>query len=128
MGLPSDQLVVGTNANDILARFLETGTMELAEVTPTLSPSMDIQVSSNFERLLFDLLERDGDQVASILDGFRKTGRFSIKAKALEAAQAIFYGARFDDEETKQTIQVVYENAGELIDPHTAVEIGRAHV
>lgn len=126
MGLPVDQLVVGTNSNDILTRFLETGTMQLAEVKPTLSPSMDIQVSSNFERLLFDLVGRDGGQVASILEGFRETGRFSVKAKALEAAQVIFYGARFDDEETKQTIRDVYENADELIDPHTAIGIAAA--
>ncbi len=126
MGLPVDQLVVGSNANDILTRFLETGTMELAEVTPTLSPSMDIQVSSNFERLLFDLVGREGGQVVSILEGFRQTGRFSVNAKALEAAQVIFYGARFDDEETKQTIKDVYENSDELIDPHTAVGIAAA--
>ncbi len=126
MGLPIDQLVVGTNSNDILVRFLETGTMKLAEVEPTLSPSMDIQVSSNFERLLFDLVGRDGGRVRSILEGFRETGRFSVNAKALEAAQVIFYGARFDDEETKQTIRDVYENSGELIDPHTAVGIAAA--
>jgi threonine synthase len=128
MGLPIDQLVVGCNANDILTRFLETGTMELAEVTPTISPSMDIQVSSNFERLLFDLVGRNGGQVATILEGFRETGRFSVNAKALEAAQAIFYGARFDDEETKEIIRDVYDNADELIDPHTAVGIAAARV
>ncbi|HJO75461.1 MAG TPA: threonine synthase [Rhodospirillales bacterium] len=126
MGLPIDQLVIGSNSNDILARFLETGTMEMTGVTPTISPSMDIQVSSNFERLLFDLCDRDGGHVASMLDGFRETGRFSINAKALEAAQVIFYGARFDDEETKQVIRDVYENSDELIDPHTAVGIAAA--
>ena len=126
MGLPVDQLVVGSNTNDILTRFLESGTMELADVTPTISPSMDIQVSSNFERLLFDLVGREGDKVASILEGFRETGRFSINAKGLEAAQVIFYGARFDDEETREIIRDVYENADELIDPHTAVGIAAA--
>ena len=126
MGLPIDQLVVGSNSNDILARFLESGSMEMTGVTPTISPSMDIQVSSNFERLLFDLVGRDGAKVASILEGFRNKGKYKVNAKALEAAQAIFYGARFDDEETKQVIKEVYENADELIDPHTAVGIAAA--
>ena len=126
MGLPVDQLVVGSNTNDILTRFFESGTMELADVTPTISPSMDIQVSSNFERLLFDLLGREGDKVRSVIEGFRETGRFSVNARSLEAAQAIFYGARFDDEETKEIIRDVYDNANELIDPHTAVGIAAA--
>ncbi len=126
MGLPVDQLVVGSNANDILTRFFESGTMELTGVTPTISPSMDIQVSSNFERLLFDLLGREGGQVRSVIEGFRENGRFSVNAKSLEAAQAIFYGACFDDEETKAVIKDVYDNANELIDPHTAVGIAAA--
>ena len=126
MGLPVDQLVVGSNTNDILTRFFESGTMELADVTPTISPSMDIQVSSNFERLLFDLIGREGDKVRSVLEGFRETGRFSVNARSLEAAQAIFYAARFDDEETREIIRDVYDNSDELIDPHTAVGIAAA--
>ena len=126
MGLPIDQLVIGSNSNDILTRFLETGTMEMTGVTPTISPSMDIQVSSNFERLLFDLVGRDGHKVTSILDGFRDKGKYSVNAKTLGTAQAIFYGARFDDDETKAIIKDVYDNADELIDPHTAVGIAAA--
>jgi len=126
MGLPIDQLVIGSNANDILTRFLESGTMEMTGVVPTLSPSMDIQVSSNFERLLFDLVGRDGHQVASILKGFRENGKYSLNAKALEAAQAIFYGARFDDEETKAVMRDVHQNTDMLIDPHTAIGIAAA--
>jgi len=126
MGLPVDQLVVGSNSNDILTRFFETGTMELAGVTPTISPSMDIQAPSNFERLLFDLVGRDGEKVRAILEGFRENGKFSVNDRTLEAAQAVFYAARFDDEETKAVIRDVYENAGELIDPHTAVGIAAA--
>ncbi|MDA1089520.1 MAG: threonine synthase [Proteobacteria bacterium] len=126
MGLPIDQLVIGSNSNDILTRFLETGTMKMTGVEPTISPSMDIQVSSNFERLLFDLVGRDGDIVASFLEGFRKNGKYSINAKALETVQTIFYGARFDDEETMAIIKDVYETSGELIDPHTAVGIAAA--
>jgi threonine synthase len=128
MGLPVSQLVVGSNRNDILTRFFESGAMKIGEVHPTISPSMDIQVSSNFERLLFDLEGRDGDRVATIMAGFRKTGRFTVEAGTLQAARAIFDGARFDDEVTKKTIHAVLKKSGEMIDPHTAVGLaaGRA--
>jgi threonine synthase len=128
MGLPVSQLVVGSNRNDILTRFFDTGAMQIGEVHPTISPSMDIQVSSNFERLLFDLEGRDGGRVAAIMEGFRKTGRFTVDARALAAAQAIFDGARFDDAATKKTIKAVHDQTGVLVDPHTAVGIaaGRA--
>jgi threonine synthase len=128
MGLNVDQFIVGSNKNDILTRFLETGSMIINEVHSTLSPSMDIQVSSNFERLLFEILEHDGDRVQIIMDEFRNKGQFSIDNKNLEIIQTMFYGARFDDEETKKTIYEIYEETGELIDPHTAVGIaaGRA--
>ncbi|HEX9701672.1 MAG TPA: threonine synthase [Rhodospirillales bacterium] len=128
MGLPVGQLVVGSNRNDILTRFFETGAMEIGEVHPTLSPSMDIQVSSNFERLLFDLEGRDGGRVAAIMEGFRKSGRFMVGAEALKAARELFDGARFDDAATKAVIKQVHAECGELVDPHTAVGIaaGRA--
>ena len=126
MGLDVDQLVVGSNRNDILTRFFETGTMSRGEVHPTLSPSMDIQVSSNFERLLFDLEGRDGGRVTEVMAGFGEIGQLAIDDKALEAAQTVFYGARFDDEETKETIEAVYQESGELVDPHTAVGIAAA--
>jgi len=128
MGLPVSQLIVGSNRNDILTRFFETGAMQIGEVHPTISPSMDIQVSSNFERLLFDLEDRDGGRVAKIMAGFRKTGRFTVEARTLQAARAIFDGARFDDEVTKKTIQAVLKDSGLMIDPHTAVGLaaGRA--
>ncbi len=128
MGLNVDQFVVGSNKNDILTRFLETGSMTIHEVHSTLSPSMDIQVSSNFERLLFEILDHDGARVQIIMEEFRNKGTFSIDNKALEIIQTIFYGARFDDESTKRTILEVFEKTGELVDPHTAVGIaaGRA--
>jgi len=128
MGLPVSQLVVGSNRNDILTRFFETGAMQMGEVHPTISPSMDIQVSSNFERLLFDLEGRDGARVAAIMEGFRKSGRFTVEARTLAAARAVFDGARFDDEATRKTIKAVLEQTGVLVDPHTAVGIaaGRA--
>ncbi len=128
MGLNVDQFVVGSNRNDILTRFFETGSMTIQDVHSTLSPSMDIQVSSNFERLLFEILDHDGDRLQLIMNEFRKKGNFSIDNKALEIIQSIFYGASFDDDETKNTILDIFEKTGELVDPHTAVGIaaGRA--
>ncbi|MBT7941882.1 MAG: threonine synthase [Alphaproteobacteria bacterium] len=126
MGLDVDQFVIGSNSNDILTRFFESGTMALGDVHATLSPSMDIQISSNFERLLFDLLDRDGDRVRATMEAFRDSGAFSIDDKALESARALFYGACFDDEATKRTIADVYKASGELVDPHTAVGIAAA--
>ena len=126
LGLPVDQFVVGSNRNDILTRFFASGSMEKGEVHPTISPSMDIQVSSNFERLLFELEGRDGGRVASIMAGLGDSGRFAVDAGTLKAAQALFEGASFDDEETKATIKAVFDATGELVDPHTAVGIAAA--
>ncbi len=126
MGLPISRLVVGSNANDILARFFRSGVMEMAAVVPTLSPSMDIQISSNFERLLFDLVGRDGAECARILGDFRKTGRFDVTADQLARARDVFAGARFDDDETRVIIKQTLDRTGELVDPHTAVGIGAA--
>ena len=126
LGLPVDRFVVGSNRNDILTRFFASGSMETGEVHPTISPSMDIQVSSNFERLLFELEGRDGGRVASIMAGLGDSGRFAVDAGTLKAAQALFEGASFDDEETKATIKAVFDATGELVDPHTAVGIAAA--
>ncbi len=126
MGLPIKKLVVGANANDILARFFASGAMEKTGVVPTLSPSMDIQVSSNFERLLFDLVGRDGAACAQVLTGFRDTGKFQVTEDQLARARDVFAAARFDDTETKGLIKLVYDECGELIDPHTAVGVGAA--
>ena len=129
LGLPVDRFVVGSNRNDILTRFFASGSMETGEVHPTISPSMDIQVSSNFERLLFELEGRDGGRVASIMAGLGDSGRFTVGAGTLKAAQALFDGASFDDQETKAAIKAVFDATGELVDPHTAVGIAaaRAH-
>jgi len=126
LGLPIDKFVVGSNRNDILTRFFASGSMEKGEVHPTISPSMDIQVSSNFERLLFELEGRNGGRVASIMDGLSDSGRFTVDAGTLKAAQALFEGASFDDEETKAAIKAVFDATGELVDPHTAVGIAAA--
>lgn len=121
MGLPVSQLIVGSNSNDILTRFFNSGTMEMAEVSPTLSPSMDIQVSSNFERLLFDVLNRDGEAVAQTLQGFRKTGRFAVAAEQLQRLRRLFDCHRLDDAETLAEIAARHKASGELLDPHSAI-------
>ena len=128
MGLPISQLIVGSNRNDILTRFFEERAMEMRAVEPSLSPSMDIQVSSNFERLLFDLLGRDGAAVAAAMDEFRRTGRLPVAEEAWRQARALFAAARFGDEETLDWIRRIHAETGMIVDPHTAIGIaaGRA--
>lgn len=128
MGLPVSQLIVGSNRNDILTRFFESGEMVLNAVEPSLSPSMDIQVSSNFERLLFDLFDRDGAALAACMTDFRKSGSLTIERERWQRALAIFSGARFSDEETLAVIREFHETKGMMIEPHSAIGIaaGRA--
>jgi len=126
MGLPVARLVVGTNRNDILARFLAANDMSVATVEPTLSPSMDIQVSSNFERLLFELLERDGNATAATMVEFRGTGRMKVPAAAWHRCRTVFHGFRLDDTGTEAEIARVHEVSGYLADPHTAIGIAAA--
>jgi threonine synthase len=120
MGLPIDQLVIGSNSNDILTRWVVDGSLIASPVVPTYSPSMDIQVSSNHERLLFELLGRDGASTAELMLRFRELG--SVEAPR----DPTFAAARFDDDETLQVIADVWQSDGYLIDPHTAVGIGAA--
>ncbi|MCW5700381.1 MAG: threonine synthase [Rhodospirillales bacterium] len=127
IGVPIRRLVIGSNRNDILTRFFISGAMEVGTVFPTLSPSMDIQVSSNFERLLFDLYDRDGAAVRSRMDAFRDTGSFEVEADRLDRARDLFTATRFDDDETKDTIRRVYETCGEVLDPHSAIGVAAAH-
>jgi len=128
MGLPVAQLIVGSNRNDILTRFFEQRTMEMRAVEPSLSPSMDIQVSSNFERFLFDLLGRDGKAVAEAMAEFRRTGRMPVPEAAWKRARELFSAARFDDAETLNWIRRIRDETGHIVDPHTAIGIaaGRA--
>jgi len=128
MGLPVAQLVVATNTNDILARFFASGEMSTRPVTPTLSPAMDIQLSSNFERLLFDMLDRDGGTVSQLMQGFRASGTMHVTKKVLAEARRLFDAARLDDAGTRATIRSVLDETGATIDPHTAVGVhaGRA--
>ncbi len=126
MGLPVSQFVVGSNANDILTRFLDSAVMEMQGVEPTLSPSMDIQVSSNFERLLFELYGRDGAAVSETMLAFRSEGRFELDADRMALLAEHWSGARIDDAETTAIIGEVYRRTGALVDPHTAVGLGAA--
>ncbi len=123
MGLPVESLVIGSNANDILTRFFEADDMSMRPVEPTWSPSMDIQVSSNFERLLFDLYDRDGAAVARAMQEFRETGKLSVGANRHGAATQIFRAARFDDDATFAGIRAWRARSGYLLDPHSAVGV-----
>jgi threonine synthase len=121
MGLPVAKLIVGSNRNDILARFLATNDMTARPVEPSLSPSMDIQVSSNFERLLFELQGRDGAVTAEAMRRFRAEGRMPIADAAWRETNQLFAGFTLDDAGTLAEIRHLHQAAGYLADPHTAV-------
>jgi threonine synthase len=128
MGLPVARLVVGSNRNDILARFLADNDMSMRGVEPSLSPSMDIQVSSNFERLLFELLDRDAAATAGVMARFRAGGRMDVPAAAWQRARQCLHGFRLDDPGTLAEIRRLHAAGGYLADPHSAIGIaaGRA--
>jgi len=126
MGLPVERFIVASNTNDILTRLIDTGEMVADDVVPTLSPSMDIQISSNLERLLVELLDGNGPATAELLAGFREYGRASLTPQQHERLVSEFAGARLDDTETLAVMRGVYEQHGLLVDPHTAVGIGAA--
>ncbi len=123
MGVPVNKLIVATNINDILSRALRSGDYSRGTVQPTISPSMDIQVSSNFERLLFDLYGGDGARLSRLMDDFAATGRLDIGNKQVAAASRLFAADRVDEDETRATIGEVLKYNATLIDPHTAVGI-----
>ncbi len=126
MGLPIAQLAIATNANDIVTRFLETGEMTARPVVPTLSPAMDIQGSSNFERLLFDLDGRDGRKVSQAMAAFRESGALSVAPETLRCVRALFDGTRLDDDGILRVIGEVEQASDAVIDPHTATGIHAA--
>jgi threonine synthase len=128
MGLPIARLIVGSNRNDILARFLAANDMSLRPVVPSLSPSMDIGVSSNFERLLFELLGRDPQGTAATMQAFRAGGRMPVPDAAWRRATALFSGLTVDDAATLAEIRTVEASTGYLVDPHTAVGTAAARV
>jgi threonine synthase len=122
MGLPIDKLVIATNQNDILHRTMETGAYTKEGVKPSISPSMDIQISSNFERALFDAYDRDGDAVAQLMDEL-KDGSFAVSQGALEVLKENFASGRASEEETLGTIKQQYADTGEVLCPHSAVGV-----
>ncbi len=126
MGLPVDRFIVASNTNDILTRLLATGELVAEGVVPTLSPSMDIQISSNLERLLVELLGNNGPATAELMQTFRSTGRAALTPAQHDQLTAEFVGTRLDDAETLAVMQQVHERHGLLIDPHTAVAVGAA--
>ncbi|MEM7472641.1 MAG: threonine synthase [Pseudomonadota bacterium] len=123
MGLPIEKLVIATNQNDILHRTLETGSYTTEGVTPSISPSMDIQVSSNFERALFYAYGQDGAAVADQMDSLKNTGAFKISQGAFEALKDTFVSGRASEEETSAMITTAQQEMGELLCPHSAVGV-----
>ncbi|MBL6454913.1 threonine synthase [Belnapia sp. T6] len=121
MGLPVERLIIGANRNNILARFLAANDMSIRGVEPSFSPSMDIQVSSNFERLLFELLGRDGAATAAVMGRFRTEGHMPVPDAAWREATQLFHGFSLDDPGTLAEIRHLWTTAGYLADPHTAV-------
>ncbi len=126
MGLPVGGLMIGSNRNDILTRFFETGTMKAGGVEPSLSPSMDIQISSNFERYLCDLLGRDHAAIGKLMQSFKETGSFALNASLMDSARRDFAARRCSDEETMEMMGACYAQTGYLLDPHTAVGLHAA--
>jgi threonine synthase len=123
MGFPIERLIVGSNRNDILTRFFRDDDMSLRAVEPSFSPSMDIQVSSNVERLLFDLYDRNGQATAEAMQQLRKGGRLRLGENRHAAAKAMFSAASFDDEATLAGIRDWHDRAGYTLDPHSAVGV-----
>lgn len=121
MGLPIDKLVIASNENDILTRTYDTGCYEIRSVVATMSPSMDIQISSNFERLLFENYGRDARSLCSLMDSLQKTGTFTITSSALQKLQKDFLAVSVNETEVLQVISENFQKNEILIDPHTAI-------
>jgi threonine synthase len=126
MGLPIERLIIATNSNDILARTLATGRYEPRPVVATASPSMDIQVSSNFERLLFEAANRDSARVRALMSDFAQDGAFTLSEPERTAIGGVFAAARVDEAETRETIAALYRDNAYMADPHTAVGLAAA--
>src|SRR6202012_700864 len=126
MGLPIRWLRIASNINDILPRTLKTGIYETREVHASTSPSMDIQVSSNFERLLYEASGRDAAMVRRLMGSLKQSGRFTLPAAVLAAVRSEFEAGRADETETSAVIRTAWREAGDLVDPHTAVALAVA--
>ena len=125
MGLPIDQLLIATNSNDILHRCISENDHSKQPLHHSLSPSMDIMVSSNFERLLFDLYGRDGAEIKRLMSEF-ESGSMILSESVLADARSLFSSCRLDDQETLDVIADVFQNCEYLLDPHTAIGVAAA--
>ncbi|OLP58656.1 threonine synthase [Xaviernesmea oryzae] len=123
MGLPVGRLIIATNENDILSRTLKTGRYEMKPVKATTSPSMDIQISSNFERLLFEAYERDAARVRGAMSSLSQSGAFEIEASGLKAIRRVFRAGRASEKDVAKTIRHVHAESGMLLDPHSAIGV-----
>ncbi len=121
MGLPIGKLIIATNENDILARALETGNYDMTEVIATTSPSMDIQISSNFERLLFEASNRDSKQINQMMASLKQSQNFKIPEQTLANINKDFVAGKADEKAVNATMKAVLKDSAKLIDPHTAV-------
>jgi threonine synthase len=127
MGLPVDRIVAATNSNDILARAIEEGRYARGPVRATQSPAMDIQVASNFERLYFEVVQRDGLETSRAMRAFAETGAIDLPPRALAQIREVFAGAGVSEPDTTRAIVSTLNETGELVDPHTAVGLSAAY-
>ncbi len=128
MGLPIDKLIVATNENDILERVINTGEYKPGKVKPSLSPSMDVQISSNFERLLFYVLNEDDKKVLSFMNDLKSKGSFSLNQEQIDIIKEDFSAKKINDDETVEIIKKFSNDYGFIIDPHTATAVGASKV
>ena len=128
MGLPIKKLIVATNENDILSRVINSGHYKPTKTKPSISPSMDIQVASNFERLLYDVVNQDDNKVKLLMDKLKNEGSYSLNKEELNKIKSDFCSSTVSDELTKQTLKNVYEQYQLLIDPHTATAFKAAEL
>lgn len=126
MGLPVAQFVVGSNHNDILTRFFNSGEMKVEGVEPSITPSMDIQVSSNFERQLFELTQRDSSEVTRLMNVFAQAGVFRVSDPQFDCISKEFVAGSLSDEQTRAEMRSLYKRTGYLIDPHSAIGVATA--
>jgi len=127
MGLPINKLIIATNNNDILKRVFNTGVYKPLKVKHTISPSMDIQIASNFERLIFDVCSSNANQTLRLMNDLNEKGEFTLKKENLNKIRESFFSESLSEEETKLVINEIYKKEGILVDPHTAVAIGVAN-
>ena len=127
MGLPMGKLIVATNENDILARVINSGKYEPSKVKSTLTPSMDIQISSNFERLLFDIVNNSDVRVKNLMNELKIKGSFSLEKKELDEMKSFFEAESINDTDTIRIIRDFFNNFGFILDPHTATAVGACY-